>query len=338
MAHVDPSVVLLSPLPEHYPLELLYTLWLQSRTETPVVPVEDIQLALAHDMYYEDTPELFIDPQPGISFRAYYNSQIDLILSIDIPLLESLVFVFVVEGMTISMREQLVRHREGSYWLQSGRIRDQRTFASRGAYRTPQGIRGNQELEGMWVRSMTTVQKMFNALLNYGMTIEEARDILPAAQTHRGSVTMNYRALKKMIGRRTSFIAQSTNWHPLLFGLADAVNALDPRLISHLFEPPEIHNGTYIGQTNELENRRRLAGDDPLPPCPIFMKYEVSQYWDFKHDPYIFMKEHRGDVENPFLEYIEYAAQYVKLWGEQTFLDHCWYGELIVKHAQGRVT
>lgn len=341
MANVEPTVTLLSPVLGDYVLELLYAVHLQNRGEERIVMPEEIAEAYCDscegklELTRNTAPHLFLpkvtgtlfDDADGVEFCEYYDQQIALILGLDVPLLEAISFTFVIENMTISMREQLVRHRLGAYWIQSGRVRDQSRFATDDKWRMPPSIRDHDRAKEIFKSAMLKSQDAFNRLVSIGVNVEDARDVLPPAQLHRGSVTMHYRALKQMVGRRTAFVAQAGHWLPMLASLSQQVREIDERL-GWIFEPPEIKNGKYIGQVAELEHRRRFLGHDPTPPCPIYMKYEAPIVAG-DGDIQTLLEASRG--VDAFFLYVGYASQYVPVWGEPLILEHCWCGDLIVK-------
>src|SRR5258706_16383115 len=128
---MEPIVTLINP-PRDV-LETIYILWERSKTDGPT-PL-DVEV-VKRDIPREKVEELFWQ-----------------VLRQHIPIAEHIHFTFMLDGISISLREQMVRHRIGtsvgpnfgvdiipdlassSWWSQSMRIQDMGTFADREMYR-----------------------------------------------------------------------------------------------------------------------------------------------------------------------------------------------------------
>lgn len=135
---MQPKVTLVSHTPN--PVETLWILWEQSKVDGAVpMTVDEVNATVPKDKQIK----LFWD-----------------VINQHIPVGEHLHFAFVIEGVSISWREQAVRHRIGtrvgdrlgidiipdiadsSWWSQSMRIQDMSGFADREAYRMPDTLEG----------------------------------------------------------------------------------------------------------------------------------------------------------------------------------------------------
>lgn len=124
----------------HEPVASVYHVWEASKTDGPIPSVEEIKAS----------PELAQKAQD-----LFWQ-----VIRQRIPVGEHINFVFMLEGVSISFREQMVRHRVGvkvgdrigldiipdldqsSWWSQSMRIQDMGAFAKRGLYRVPETLAG----------------------------------------------------------------------------------------------------------------------------------------------------------------------------------------------------
>lgn len=130
-----------------FPLETVYSLWEASKNEKPLIAPNEV---------YER-----VDPA---EVRKLFKAVIEQ----RIPVGESVDFVFMLENVSVSWREQAVRHRIGTkpslerigadigavdvaafpdladsvWWSQSMRIQSMGDFADRGLYRVPESLEG----------------------------------------------------------------------------------------------------------------------------------------------------------------------------------------------------
>jgi thymidylate synthase ThyX len=253
------------------PLETLSLLWRVSRTN---VPVDEIQ---------NDVPDI---AKLRASFRDF--------LAAGVPLLENLNFVFVLDNVPISLREQMVRHRIGvvvgdnfgvdiipelaqsTWWSQTMRVMSMEEFASGGQYLVPETIRDNEEAWVMYESAMGDIELVYTELLNLGIPVEDARQLIPLGATSRISWTLNGGALRHVLGNRSCWIAQYGLWWPVISGMLTELSKVDS-VFSEFAAPPCFKAGAYRGCEFGVENERRIQGDDPFPPCPLYMHWQLEQ-------------------------------------------------------------
>ena len=201
----SPKVTLLTYTRD--PLETVFSVWEASKTEKPLRSPSEI----ARDVPRAEIEELF---------RA--------VIAQRIPIGEHVDFVFMLENVSVSWREQAVRHRIGvnpsperlgsdivvdripdlsdsSFWSQSMRIQNMGAFARRGAYRLPRSIRDHElseRLEGVYRDTMFHIEAAYNILVKAGIPMEDAREVIPLGAHHRISWKLNIAALQHIIGKR----------------------------------------------------------------------------------------------------------------------------------------
>jgi hypothetical protein len=247
---MKPKVTLLSWTKD--PVQTLSDLWWASKTEDPL------------DEVRARTPDREL-------FRR--------IVAQKIPVSEALDFVFMLEGVSVSFREQMVRHRIGtkvgqrvgadivpdladsSWWSQSMRIQDMGNFADAGMYRVPDTLAGKQvpmgnqgvmPAEEAYAQTMREIQGMYNRLVRAGVPMEDARDLIPLGAQHRISWKINLAALYHVIGKRSCWILQAGLWHPIISGMiSELVEKVDP-IFQDLAMPPcakyEVETVTIRGE------------------------------------------------------------------------------------------
>lgn len=111
---------------------------------------------------------VFIKAETDKEFKAEVRKVFEDCVSMKVPLAETISFVWAVEGMPLSMRDQLVRHRVGhkfgeqfgfehfpnqhdsSFWSESFRAKDLSKFAANGDYYEPEWLKlwGDKLMQG----------------------------------------------------------------------------------------------------------------------------------------------------------------------------------------------
>ncbi len=118
--------------------------------------------------------------------------------------LEHAVYTFEVKGVSRALTHQLVRHRIASYSQQSQRYVNMDGFE----YVTPESIRDCPNSLEQFEWGMKAIQKVYKTMLDYGISEEDARYILPNACTTNIVVTMNARSLRNFFTLRCCTRAQ----------------------------------------------------------------------------------------------------------------------------------
>jgi len=258
-----------------------------------------------------------------------------------IPIGEHLHFIFMLENVSVSWREQAARHRIGtkfspervgadivmdeipnladsSWWSQSMRIQDMGKFASNNAYRMPDSILEHPErdrLEMLFMNQMDDIQETYNELVKSGIPMEDARELIPLGAQHRISWDLNIGSLQHIIGKRGCWILQLGIWGPVIKGMVAELTKKVHPIFSELVTPPCLKGDDFTGCIYQEEVRRRYTGDDKLPPCPLHLNHhQVSE-------------EHKGalpivldQIEVPMKEeMIKRAGDYKEFWGRDPY-------------------
>jgi thymidylate synthase ThyX len=226
------------------------------------------------------------------------------ILAEDIPLMEMIDFVFVLDNVSISLREQLVRHRVGTkldgkigvdiipelgdstWWSQSMRILDMQQFARLQQYHIPDSIhegtivsRQNNALS-LYREHMNNSAAVYSELVDAGVPMEDARNVLPLAVSHRIVWKLNLSTLKRILSKRGCWILQLGIWKHLIQGIVEELSErVHPTLFRDLITPPCIGKDDKFKGCKFCENNKeRIAGiDDEIPPCSLYLNYHHEE-------------------------------------------------------------
>jgi len=266
---METKVTLLSHTAD--PLETIWSVWETSRNNKPVVSPRFVAERRA------------ADPRFDKEVRDLFSR----ILEAGIPVAENVSFTFLLEGVSISLREQLVRHRIGvhvgermgcdivpdladsTWWSQSMRILEMGEFADHKAFHVPESIQG--EGRKIFSSAMEQAQESYQSLVALGVPLEDARNVIPLAATHRLTWTLNLAALKHICGKRGCWILQLGLWKPVIVGmLNELATKIDP-IFLELITPPCIKGGKFQDCLFHLDNERRVLGEDEIPPCLLWL-------------------------------------------------------------------
>jgi hypothetical protein len=145
---------------------------------------------------------------------------------------------------------------------------------------------------------MCKIQGVYNALVASGVPMEDAREIIPLGAQHRISWSLNMSSLQHIVGERGCWILQLGLWGPIITGIVNELAEKVNPIFRELVTPPCIRNEKFGGCVYMEECRRRLVGEDGLPPCPLHLNYHNANGEIFGGD--IPMK---GDMEKRAEEY-----------------------------------
>lgn len=306
------------------------------------------------DIWWASKTELPLDelPEPDLDlFRR--------IIAQRIPVAEHLDFVFVLEGVSVSFREQMVRHRIGvhvgdrlgvdivpdladsSWWSASMRIMNMGSFADNRAYRIPETLVGKIVKTPGWLggrhipnevdaialyqATMSGIQDSYNALVAAGVPMEDARELIPLGAQHRVSWKLNLAALFHIIGTRSCWILQAGLWHPVITGMIrELVEKVDP-IFQDLSMPP---CAKY--EANTFNMRAEPAGGAWCFNKCVFHEENIRRVDGADALPVcpLYLGFHRGLSEPteahaagvPMIpEMMARAKQYKKFWGRDPF-------------------
>ncbi len=265
---MKPKVTLLSWTND--PVGTLFKIWTASRTDAPLVT--DAEMCV--DQIRFEARELFLK-----------------IIDSDIPVAENIDFVFMLENVSISFREQMVRHRVGvhvgdrlgcdmipdlsdsCWWSQSMRILNMENFARNNCFRVPENLTLNQAVD--FDNHMFACAELYKKLVDAGVPMEEAREVIPLAATHRITWKVNLAALKHIIGKRGCWVLQSGLWAPVINGMIEELCSKIDGVFRNLICPPCIKHDKFKGCLFCLDNERRVRGIDNLPPCSLYLHEEA---------------------------------------------------------------
>lgn len=260
------------------PIETVYHLWEAARSNDKIPSVEQII-----EMSEKNLP-----------FRSRVRETFEKVIDSAIPISENLNFVFLLEGVSISFREQMVRHKIGvkvgerlgvemfpdihdsTWWAQSMRVLDMGRFVDDDLYRMPESIEQDEVAKQVYEDSLHISQGAYKELLARGVPVEDAREVIPLGAQHRVSWGLNLGAVIHVCRKRSCWIPQLGTWGPVIEGMIhEMVTKVDPYFAS-IVTPPCIKGNVFKECIYKLDNERRVAREDPLLPCSLYLAQEAK--------------------------------------------------------------
>lgn len=266
------------------------------------------------------------------------------ILKEDIPIMDMVEFIFLLEDIPISLREQIVRHRLGikfddkigldivpdlldsTFWCQSMRVMDMSDFN----YFTPKSIADSipqyisTEEEripfAVYQEAMSTCKRVYTQLVEAGIPMEDARQIIPLGATHRMVWKLSLTAIKHICSKRSCWIAQLGMWKPIIKGIVEELVNIDLKF-RLLITPPCIQNEKFQECKFCEHNKKRVLGEgEEMPPCPLYLQYHEQEAVQQKNAKWIqSINSHFWIIKNEDFvgeeQMTKMKKEYAELWG-----------------------
>jgi hypothetical protein len=133
---------------------------------------------------------------------------------------------------------------------------------------------------------MANAQAAYNDLVIDGVPREDARNVIPLGAGHRIVWKLNLGTLMHVVGHRGCWILQLGFWGPIIKGMIEALATEIHPSFRDLISPPCMKGDKFTGCNYVLDNEKRLFGEDPLPPCSLWIGSDGQQVEDLlaNHD------------------------------------------------------
>jgi len=196
-------------------------------------------------------------------------------LKIDAPIQNMIQLGFATWNAPRAFVDQLDRYQvQISFWEQSFRMLDLKTFADREGYYVPPIMREPESESNMakarviYDEAFRTQQEFYNALLELGVPEEHARGVIGLHTNTRLNWTVSWRELRHIISRRTCYQAQADYWRPVILQILRDLREIFPdRLVANMVDIP-CRGKEECPFTEDI--RLRLKPIDKNLICPIY--------------------------------------------------------------------
>lgn len=297
------------------PIGTLFTVWHNSRNKDEVDP-EVIQTVYdtgaMHDISeylcecYPEYIKNMDDASLSDKTRVIIREVVTLAIKCDVPASEFVSIELVTNDASVAWREQMVRNRKIHPWLQTSRTADLCTFDCNRLDSIERF--GGKEAVAIYDSVVDRIREAYMILTEMGVPSEDIR-LIPQGHLHRCMWGTNLRDLLKLVGKRVSWIAQSTLWNPVNsdiieilrneFG-SDIINNFVGKCEDITYHKDDLGKVIIDSYKYDVETEDRYNGKDPQPCDPLWLAYT-----------------HRCMPEHTDLEFYDFMkSQYIKMWND----------------------
>lgn len=203
----------------------------------------------------------------GMSINKYFNK---VLLNDGMPtFLEYINLAFKLENVSRALTHQLVRHRIGfSYSQQSMRCISVKNFANKKAYHLPKGQGKRYE------KKMKKIQEIYNQAISEGVSIQDARGLLPMNIYTTITFSCSLRALIGMINKRLCFKVQGEFKEIANLLIKELNKKVDKRIMKWIGPPCKINKYCIMKGENEQQlKQKKFSGKQNTEyVCPLYLK------------------------------------------------------------------
>lgn len=277
--NITPQVKLISM--SENPVGSIVAMWIGSRYEKSVnpvivqylydnIPVQGDVIDFTKKYLCECYPEF-----SGDSKSDYHNvieEVAKLVVKSNLPPLDAINFTFEINNASIAFREQIVRGRQPqNFWTQTSRTAD---LTSMDVNRLPSIDAYGEEAVKIYNDAVESIRKAYKYLSDLGVPSEDIR-LIPQGMTHRIYWMVPFRTLVTALKKRTSWIAQSSLWTPIIEGIQNEINEKCSFFSDIIGVPSDvsISEGKVVNHTYDNENYDRYYQHDPQPCDPLWLAY-----------------------------------------------------------------
>lgn len=229
-------------------------------------------------------------------YKSVIREVVKLAIKCDVPASEFVSVELYTNDASVAWREQMVRNRRIHTWLQTSRTADMEHYD---CLRLDSIERfGGEEAVKIYNNAVQTIRDAYTALIAMGVPSEDIR-LQTQGHIHRCMWGMDLRNLIKLVGKRSSWIAQSSLWGPINADVISILrNAFGSDIIDDFVgvcEDIKYHkdeNGNVILDDYKYinENDDRYYGRD-YQPCDVlylaFTKKCMPEHTDIKFFNYM---------------------------------------------------
>lgn len=174
--------------------------------------------------------------------------------------------VWYLDNVSRAAQQQITRHRQASYSIESMRVVPKENFATNRMYHVPDRIANDPVKTEEFHQSMIKIEKEYNRLISEGVEVEDARGILPLNIFSTITMAMNLRSVIHLILARCCAKAQGEVHDIAVMMMNELSPFLGENVAKRIQKPCTLLNKCFM----RLENEQALAGTTTRPLCPFY--------------------------------------------------------------------
>lgn len=184
--------------------------------------------------------------------------------------LEYISVVLYLDNVSRAAQQQITRTRTGvSFSIESMRVVPKENFATEMNYHVPPEIEKDPAKLAEFHQSMLNIEKDYNRLIAEGVSVEDARGILPLNVLSTITMCINMRSLFHMIFSRCCAKAQGEVHDIAMAILEELRQYLGDNIVNAISRPCVFKKDCMM----KLENTQAIQGTTPRPLCKYFPAY-----------------------------------------------------------------
>lgn len=174
--------------------------------------------------------------------------------------------VWYLDNVSRAAQQQITRHRQASYSIESMRVVPKEHFATDCLYHVPDRIAKDPEKLEEFRQSMLDIEKEYNRLISEGVEVEDARGILPLNIFSTITMAMNLRSVIHLVLARCCAKAQGEVHDIAVMMMQELSPFLGEKVAKKIQKPCTLLGKCFM----RLENEQALAGTTTRPLCPYY--------------------------------------------------------------------
>lgn len=324
--YIRPKVTLVS-----YPVDAVGTvasMWIGSRYNK-TFSAHDLQCIynetnLVNEAVVEVLQEMYPE-YSDLSGRDMITNIVHMVDNANLPPLDAIYFTFQIDDASVAFREQLVRSRlPQNFWTQTSRTAD---LTEMDVNMMESVSAAGSRAEEIYRNAVNDIRYTYQTLTDMGVPSEDIR-LMPSNMVHRIYWMVPYRTLKSSLGKRLSWIAQSSLWTPVIHGIMTSIRSIPSLEVfaeSLVGVPSDvvIRGREIVSHRYDIENEDRYYGRDPLPVDPLWLAYRITQHNEDLSYP---------EPNDPY-QYLVMKYSYSQLWNDETLDILGWNRDDVLKQG-----
>lgn len=274
------------------PIGTIFAVWHGSRYKDEVDPnlIERLYLHDDPDNYNNELYCEFCDYlcscYPEYCREGYQDYEnvikevVRLAIKCDVPASEFVSIELCTNAASVAWREQMVRNRRIHPWLQTSRTADMTSYDCNMVGSIE--MFGGSEAVDVYKNAVQVVRDAYDTLIKMGVPSEDIR-LQTQGHIHRCYWGTSLRDLIKLVGKRVSWIAQSSLWLPINSDIISILRSMFGDIINEFVGMCEDATLNYDKDTGHYrvsnykydnENEDRYQDKDPQPCDPLWLAYK----------------------------------------------------------------
>lgn len=217
-----------------------------------------------HSEIPDSLEEFKKDPERwlGMPLDKYFE---EVLLKDNMPTFQEYVnFTFKLSNVSRNLTHQAIRHRVGmSFSQQSMRCVSAENFADDGLYHMPPNVKDKEEYH----KKMLEIQKIYRDALAKGVSVQDARGLLPGNIMTVLTFSCNIRSLIGLINKRLCYKVQDEFREVAMLMMKELEEKVDKRILKWIGAPCKFGYCIMKGENEQQIKDNKFKGSQNTEMC-----------------------------------------------------------------------